>query len=364
MDAQHVTIYREPGRFAGWPANYGLWAWGNEVVVGFTVGYLKAGARFHACDRDRPFVGMQARSVDGGRTWQAQPTPCRVPGNRGMSADEHVNPRLAIGQPDGLDNAPVPFQGRIHFTHPEFALMCARTGLAAGAVSWFYYSYDRCRTWEGPFALPTFGLPGVAARTDYLVAGADECTLFLTAAKSDGEEGRVFCARTTDGGRTFRFRSWIGPEPEGFAIMPASARLSDARWLTAVRCCRRPPGGREESWIDLYASDDGGATWAYLSTPVAHLGPAGNPPALIRLHDGRLCLAYGNRAAPCGIHARLSDDGGATWSDPIVLRGGAGNHDIGYPRIAQRPDGVIMVAYYFNDGPGSERYIAATLWKP
>ena len=27
---QHVTVYRDPNRYAGWPANYGMWAWGDE----------------------------------------------------------------------------------------------------------------------------------------------------------------------------------------------------------------------------------------------------------------------------------------------------------------------------------------------
>src|SRR5579875_2294298 len=25
--ARHVMIYHEPGRFAGWPANHGIWSW-------------------------------------------------------------------------------------------------------------------------------------------------------------------------------------------------------------------------------------------------------------------------------------------------------------------------------------------------
>ncbi|MEZ4727442.1 MAG: hypothetical protein R3E79_09940 [Caldilineaceae bacterium] len=45
---QHITIYREPGRFAGWPANYGIWHWGNEIVVGFTAGYTDPSGGFHA----------------------------------------------------------------------------------------------------------------------------------------------------------------------------------------------------------------------------------------------------------------------------------------------------------------------------
>src|SRR5258708_2812385 len=39
--AKHVKVYSEPGRFGGWPANHGIWAWGNEILVGFSAGYYK-----------------------------------------------------------------------------------------------------------------------------------------------------------------------------------------------------------------------------------------------------------------------------------------------------------------------------------
>src|SRR3954469_9668579 len=35
---RHVMIYHKPGRFAGWPANHGIWSWGDEILVGFSVG--------------------------------------------------------------------------------------------------------------------------------------------------------------------------------------------------------------------------------------------------------------------------------------------------------------------------------------
>ena len=355
----HVTVYREPGRYAGWPANYGIWSWGDEIVVGFTVGYHSAEGGFHARDRSRPFVGMQARSRDGGETWITGRTPCRAPGDRGLSADEHMNAPLHVAQTLGGEGAPVDCSGGVPFTHPDFALMCARTGLRAGARSWFYHSHDRCASWAGPFNLPMFGQPGIAARTDYLVSGPEACTLFLTAAKSNGEEGRVFCARTIDGGRNFRFLAWIGPEPEGYAIMPAGVRLPGGRLLCAIRC-----RAGERCWIDLHASDDDGATWAHLNTPVPDTGRGGNPPAMTLLRDGRLCMTYGFRDAPFNICARLSGDAGLTWGREIALRSLAGNHDIGYPRTIQRGDGKAVTVYYFNEHPDGERYIAATVWEP
>ena len=361
---RQVTIYREPGRYAGWPANYGIWTWDNEIVVGFTVGYHKSDAGFHRRDRDKPFVGMQARSLDGGETWRVSETPCRLPARGTLSADEHVEERHRL-EADASFETP---QG-IDFTHPDFAMMCSRSGLRAGAYSWFYTSTDRCKSWDGPFRLPMFDYTGIAARTDYLVSSPNECILFLTASKSDGEEGLIFCARTTDGGESLSLLSQIGPEPKGFAIMPASVRLSDSKILVAVRCradsdYANPDWQKWENWIDLYASDDNGQTWNYMNRPVDNTGRGGNPPTLTQLHDGRLCLIYGYRDAPHRICAKLSGDNGETWGEEIVLRDNGGDHDIGYPRTIQRPDGTVVTAYYFDEEPDGERFIEATLWKP
>jgi hypothetical protein len=364
---QHVTVYREEGRFAGWPANHGIWSWGDEIVAGFIVGYSMRTKGFHACDGTRPFVPMQARSLDGGETWKVRGMALRTPGNRGISADEHVSYDLSAKQAieQEMENVPTACPGGIDFTHPNFALMCARTGLGAGTVSWFYVSYDRCRSWEGPYSLPMFDLSGIEARTDYLVSGPNECTLLLTAAKASGDEGGgVFCTRTTDAGKTFQFVSWVVQTDEGFAIMPSSVRLSESRILTTVR--RREEGAFTEtqSWIDLYGSDDNGRTWDHICRPVPDTGRGGNPPALLKLRDGRLCLVYGYRDKPYGIHARISTDKGESWSDEIVLRHDGGSHDIGYPRAVQRSDGTVIVVYYYNQESEGERYIAATLWKP
>ena len=48
--AQHVMVYHQPGRFGGWPANHGIWSWGNEILVGFSAGLFqgsRAGASRH-----------------------------------------------------------------------------------------------------------------------------------------------------------------------------------------------------------------------------------------------------------------------------------------------------------------------------
>ena len=247
--------------------------------------------------------------------------------------------------------------GGIDFTHPDFA-MTVRMEDANTGTSRFYISTDRGKNWQGPYKLPLFGQPGIMARTDYIVDGTSECMLFLTASKSDGEEGRPICVRTRDGGKSWDFVSHIGPEPEGFSIMPSTVRLSEKELLTAVR---RREGTKR--WNETFLSEDNGETWRFLNIAAPDVGE-GNPPSMILLDDGRVCLTYGYRKDPFGIRARLSRDGGRTWEEEIVLRSDGGGRDLGYPRTVQRPDGKIVTVYYFCDDAKTDRYIAATIWDP
>ena len=93
-----AVVYRQAGRFAGWPANYGLWAWGDEVVVGFTVGAHKTVERGHARDKSRPFISSTCRRAvwTAGAVWQTEPFAGDLPGGRGLSADEHMQPGLRL----------------------------------------------------------------------------------------------------------------------------------------------------------------------------------------------------------------------------------------------------------------------------
>ncbi len=364
---RQVTVYRERGQFAGWPANYGAWAWGDEMVVGFALGKHKTTSRGHAINKRQPVINMQARSRDGGISWQLEDFHGRRMGGRGLSADEHMAAGLRLGEVMEATSAAIPSEP-IDFAQPDFALMLARTGMARGVFSFFYVSHDRCRSWQGPYRLPMFAQSGIAARSDYLLQGPRSALLFLTANKADGDEGKVICVQTKDGGMSFELLAEVGGEPSGrgdFAIMPASLQLPSGRILCARRCRE---GATQLSWIDLYFSDDGGRSWQFLCAPAhfAGVGHSGNPPCLLQLPDGRLALIYGNRDHPHTICARLSEDGGETWGGEIVLRGGGANGDMGYVRAVKRADGAVAAMYYFNDEPGGdgERFIGATIWMP
>ncbi len=335
----HVIVSKEPGRFGGWPANNGIWSWGNEIVVGFVWGYFKNTERGHAIDGEKPSPLRFARSLDGGETWRVE-----VP---------------SFLDDQGGERDPLDYPGGIDFSNPDFA-MRVRMNANGSAPSRIYYSTDRCKTWQGPYKLPMFGQKRIMARTDYLVNGPGDLMAFVTASKQDGREGRVFCTRTTDGGKTWEFVSWIGPEPKGFSIMSASVRLSPSRILSTIRCKEGP-----SHWIEGWLSEDNGKSWNFLNRPAESTGGSqGNPSSLTRLKDGRLAITYGYRSEPFGMRARLSSDEGRTWGTERILRDDGGCWDLGYPRSVQRPDGKIVTVYYFNDRKDSERYIAATIWDP
>src|SRR6516165_6385537 len=203
--AENVMVYHQKGRFGGWPANHGIWSWGDEILVGFSAGYHKdLGPTRHNIDHDRPEEHLLGRSKDGGQTWSITNPAAQgvLLGTAGM--------RHGKVPPDYTEPEPVDCPGGIDFTHPDFAMTCRMAGVHTG-VSRFYYSYDRGQTWKGPFRLPLFGQPGIAARTDYLVDGPRDCLLFLTASKRTNREGRPICVRTTDGGQTWQLVAFIGP---------------------------------------------------------------------------------------------------------------------------------------------------------
>ena len=116
------VVYRRPGRFAGWPANSGIWQYGDEIVVGFNEGALDAAQKgMHPISRDEPHRWTHARSLDGGETWG--------------------DPEPALATPP--DTQPLDCPGDIAFSG-DFALRFMRTSDADGAESFFYRSPDRC----------------------------------------------------------------------------------------------------------------------------------------------------------------------------------------------------------------------------
>lgn len=349
---RHAIVFHEPDTFAAWPANGGAWSWdrGQEAAIAFVTGRFQVQPGHNVLP---PYTNRLARTTDGGKTWKVE-TP------RGF---------YQPGQPTKPLIAAIPFDA------PGLALRFAAAGYQGGTGSpgVINYSLDRGRTWHGPFPLPRLipasaarGLTEVTLRTDYLVRSKTEC-LVMGSARQPGKSGtdRVFAVVLTEGGRGGGVFAWVTPPASPHrAVMPATVTLADGHLFSAIRMRKR---GADDNWVDGYQSEDGGASWQLIGR-VGQTGAGnGNPPAVVRLRDGRLACAYGDRTRN-KLFLRLSS-AGVRWDDEVILRDGyqpdaGGEIDLGYPRLFQRPDGALVVVYYWSTRERPTAHIAATTWMP
>jgi photosystem II stability/assembly factor-like uncharacterized protein len=350
----HVIVASEEGRYFAWPANNGLWSWdnGREVLVGYTDGPHDDEGGFH--NIGYPQLSKLARSLDGGRTWSSE------------DPDNFV----------GKDGEPVPSPGNINFGHPDFALRVSATGYHGNhdPVGRFFISYDRGKTWEGSYRFNGLReveeLKGmeITSRTGYLVTGPNSAQIIMTARNPElqyaSRRDKPFVAETTDGGRTFKFVSWMVPWTDecNRAAMPSAVGTRDGQILVAVRV-RNPRDEDMPCWIDTYVSEDNGRTWSFRSR-VGETGlHNGNPAGLTFLEDGRLACSYANRDRRQML-VRVSSDNGKTWGEEIVIRDNPHTYDMGYPQIIENADGELVAIYYLASEERPHSYIEAAIFEP
>ena len=106
-------------------------------------------------------------------------------------------------------------------------------------------------------------------------------------------------------------------------------------------------------------SSDGGKTWA---TP-HEIGVWGLPSHLLKLRDGRLLMTYGYRRQPFGNLARISENEGQTWSEPIAISDDGIGGDLGYPSTIQREDGTLVTVWYEAQAGSPKAVLRVARWK-
>lgn len=357
-----TLIYYNSQHFAGWPSNAGMWNWGNEVLAAFHVGtYLpkKAG---HRIDERKEIRTVLARSMDGGQTWRL----------------ELDNPLEEISRRKPI---PLPEEG-ILFSHPDFAL---KVGTAAVTIlnSTFVVTYDRGRTWQGPYLLPTASRL-TTARTDYVIEGRSSCTMILskrtTGIPCKVLPDRSYAVHTDDGGKTWQMLGYLADKSARSALTN-TVRMSDGSMITSIsrRYDLTPEneskvlqGHKNQAphgnhWIEIRRSTDGGKHWRTLSVldiPYSAKSKSSNPSCLGRLPDGRLVIVYAFRGKNPRLVARMSQDGGKTWGEEIVLDGNMNHEDVGYPRLAMLPFGTVLVVYHTASSDKPQQHIKSIVWQP
>lgn len=351
---KNVIVHREDGRFCGWPANHGMWCWGNEILVAFKEGKFHNISHDHAFDRSEPTRVLMGRSLDGGETWSiTDPEMKKFPD---LPKGVRINMNDVGECPGGID-----------FSNPDFCLNFAMSACDSNADSWWYWSGDRGHSWNGPYSIPNFGFPNIQARTDYHVLNKDEVLIFLTAGRhcAEGREGRVICVKLCEGGKRFELVGLVGeePNPEGHCIMPTTGIRKNGEIVCICRIWYVNMDGSFSFFAQQFSSADQGKTWKFDGIPIPCTGDYnGNPAALVVMKDGTWALSYGVRREPYRICVRFSDDEGRTWGKEQIVRDDGGSWDLGYPRMVEREDGKLVVAYYYSTNPTVDRHVAATFF--
>ena len=247
-----------------------------------------------------------ARSEDGGRSFAA---PVNLSRSRGGDGKGRINKDiwhngsldLVAGANGALYAAWTEYDGRL----------------------WFCRSADGGKNFSGP--VPVAGGAGEhPARAPSLALGPGH-SVYLAWTTGDNEAADIQLARSNDGGQTF----------DAPGAVAASQSYSDAPKLAVDRAgavhlvYAESSGGPFERYHVRYTrSTDGGRTFAAprdISRPMPHSFVSAAFPALSVDRQGRVYVVwelYGDaRQPPRGLALSVSSDGGASFTQPVVVPG-------------------------------------------
>jgi len=198
---------------------------------------------------------------------------------------------------------------------------------------WMIRSTDGGRTWSPRYTSIVNSPHGPIQLSDgrLLYAGKELWT---------GEKRTGVC-ESLDDGQTWRWLAEIPTRPGDSAAEYHelhAAETADKRLIIHIRNQNKANAGETLQC----ESSDGGKTW---SLPRS-IGVWGLPSFLTRLRNGKLLMTYGHRRPPLGNQARISDDDGRTWSEPMIISSDGAKSDLGYPSTVELEDGSLLTMWY------------------
>ncbi len=208
---------------------------------------------------------------------------------------------------------------------------------------WMIRSTDGGVTWSARYPVPVNSPHGPIQLTDG--------RLLYCGAELWKPERRIGACHSTDDGITWQWLAAIptreGDDHREYHELHA-VESTDGRLIAHIRNHNKANAGE----ILQTESADGGTTWS-MPHPI---GVWGYPSHLLRLKDGRLLMSYGHRRAPLGNQARVSHDGGRTWSSPVIINSDAHSGDMGYPSTVECDDGTLVTVWYelLKDSPNAQ----------
>ena len=216
--------------------------------------------------------------------------------------------------------------------------------------AWMLRSTDDGITWSRPYNSLVNSPHGPIQLSSGL--------LFYAGKEIYGELSRIGVAVSTDDGASWSMRSFISPRTgddvrdyhELHAVETTSGRI-----IVQIRNHNE----RNKGETLQCESSDGGNTWSDIHS----IGVWGLPSHLMRLSDGRLLMTYGHRRQPFGNQARLSDDEGMTWSDPLIVSGDGIGGDLGYPSTIERDDRQLVTVWYEKMANSDYAVLRQRIWQ-
>ncbi len=318
------------------PRYYHAWATLARRKDGLLMAAYSGGREGHVC----PFGRVEImRSADDGRTWSCPQIIMDTPvddrdagiietpgGSLLVSTFTSLAYQKILAKAEGWDEERLErwrSAGRGTTAQQRESLLDA----------WMLRSTDGGLTWSTPYRIPLTAPHGpVVLRGGRLI--------FAGKPYRQSASPRIGVVESTDDGLSWRPLGWIPARPGDDAGMYHelhAVEAADGRIIAHIRN-HNPVNERETLQSE---SSDGGKSWS-VPRPI---GVWGLPSHLLRLNDGRLLMTYSYRRPPRGNHARLSEDHGRTWSEPIVLSDD-GVGDLGYPSTVQLATGELLTLWY------------------
>jgi hypothetical protein len=347
-EVDHMVVYRRETEMVGWPHTMGYWNMGNgellQQVTSINTSYGSADAISHDNLGKEGLGGKSValRSKDYGRTWEAPVFDMM------NTADKSQAKVKTMGDLQPID-----------FLDPNILIANSSAGFGTptGKTS-VRVSKDRGHSWGPAVPVPMDGLFSHSGMNSVLIRPDGTALIWLMEVDKQGWHRHPCVFALPPKGTDFHFLTFITQkqDPYGNAdgdwqstfrfgghrwFYPRGYMLPSGRMLCVLRSQRDPRG---IMWTEVYYSDDGARTWAFLS----RVNDFGSPGSLVRLADGRLVMVYGYRVMPSGIRAAVSEDEGKSWGPELIVRDDGGSWDLGYPNAWAMPDGKIGVIYYFN----------------
>ena len=338
---------------------------------------------------------MAAASFDGGATWgsqQALPFSSCAPG--GLPYDRASDPWVSIGK-DGIAYA---IGISFNANNNDNAVAAVRS--TTGGASWDHLTVIRADNGQNQFFNDKESLTADPTRNgtayavwDQLVGPVDNLAVLLHNFAS--YRGPTYFAKTTDGGVTWSPSKIILPMRQNqqsianvIVVAPNGALYDFFTLITGTGPNKGPQSNAPHGFaIAFIKSTDGGDTWTAphivntidtvtvtdpitgqpLRTADFDAAPAVDPVTgqlYLVWQDARDTTGPNGKGAYSRILFTTSNNGGDTWSDPVVVSNSPAGISAFLPAIAVTSDGTVGLTYYDfrNLAPDNTTTLPTDIW--